>query len=250
VVIEGASTLVLNYIHREKMGVGDQLPAEVDMAQHLGLSRNSVREAYVELIAKGLIRRKHGVGTFVAEPPILNSLGGTVGFWSLIESAGLTPSLQEITRGRAAAPKDVAALLGVAAGKPVDRMRWLFLANGQPCILIDHYPAQGIPISAFDPNNGHNALPPLRPYIVIEGSTLSSRTTAVIANAETAGLLRMSEGAALLSGTIMVRSGDGKVALASRSWMVPHVFNSQQVMQLTAPHFGATPPLRREEQTR
>ena len=147
---ERYSDLVIDFIRKEGLGAGSRLPAEMEMAETLGLSRNSVREAYVDLITRGLIRRKHGVGTFVSEPPILNSLGGSVGFWSLIERSGRTPSLSEITRGPAVPPADIANLYGLGAGKPIDRMRWLFAANGQPCILIDHYPAPGIPLEIFD----------------------------------------------------------------------------------------------------
>lgn len=235
--MEDAAQRVLSYIQEENLAAGDRLPAEVILAQKLRLSRNSVREAYVSLIGKGVIRRKHGVGTFVANPPLLNSLGGSVGFWSLIEEAGLKPSLRELVRDKVQPPKDIADLLNLAARVPTPRMRWLFLASDTPCILIDHYPAAGIPLDIFDPVNGPNAVPPLRDRIVVEGATLVTRTTAVNASPEIAALLEVDEGHALLSGTSVIEGGDGHAALASRSWMVPQLLNSQQVMSLTASHF-------------
>lgn len=247
--MEDAAQRVLSYIQEENLAAGDRLPAEVILAQKLKLSRNSVREAYVSLIAKGVIRRKHGIGTFVANPPLLNSLGGSVGFWSLIEQAGLKPSLRELARGKVQAPQDIADLLGLAPRVPSPRMRWLFLASETPCILIDHYPAAGIPLDIFDPVNGPNAVPPLRDRIVVEGATLATRTTAVNASAEIAGLLEVEEGQALLSGTSVINGGDGRAALASRSWMVPQLLNSQQVMSLTASHFLNTADPTPKEQT-
>jgi GntR family transcriptional regulator len=247
--VEDAAQRVLSYIQEENLAAGDRLPAEVILAQKLKLSRNSVREAYVSLIAKGVIRRKHGIGTFVANPPLLNSLGGSVGFWSLIEQAGLKPSLRELARGKVQPPQDIADLLGLAPRVPSPRMRWLFLASETPCILIDHYPAVGIPLDIFDPVNGPNAVPPLRDRIVVEGATLATRTTAVNASAEIAGLLEVEEGQALLSGTSVINGGDGRAALASRSWMVPQLLNSQQVMSLTASHFLNTADPTPKEQT-
>jgi len=45
---------------------GDQLPTERQMAQHLGLSRNTVSLAYRQLEAEGLVTCRQGSGTFVA----------------------------------------------------------------------------------------------------------------------------------------------------------------------------------------
>lgn len=236
---ERYSDLVIDFIRKEGLGAGSRLPAEMEMAETLGLSRNSVREAYVDLITRGLIRRKHGVGTFVSEPPILNSLGGSVGFWSLIERSGRTPSLSEITRGPAVPPADIANLYGLGAGKPIDRMRWLFAANGQPCILIDHYPAPGIPLEIFDVS-AHTVVPALRPYIKVEGARLSTQTTAINADATIAALFGVPAGCALLSGLVTISGGDDQIVFTSRSWMVPGLLAVQQEMQLSALHFSGT----------
>lgn len=232
-----ATERVLQYIRRQKLVAGDRLPAEVDIAQILGLSRNSVREAYADLIAKGLIWRKHGVGTFIAKPPILNALSGSAGFWNLIEEAGMKASFREIQRDRVIAPKEIAVLLGLTAEKPVHRLRWLFMANEQPCILVDHYLARGIPPSAFNKDTEHDALAAIGPFIVVDGATLSTRTSAINATIEIAQLLQVNEGDALLWGTALVHSGNGSIPLASRSWMVPHLLNSQQTMALFPIHF-------------
>lgn len=231
------SDQVIEYIRQQGLAIGSRLPAEVEMAGLLGLSRNSVREAYVELISRGLIRRKHGVGTFVSEPPILNSLGGNVGFWSLIERSGKTPSLTELARGPALPPSDIADLLKQPKGRAINRLRWLFHANGQPCILIDHYPAPAIPLADFELST-HNVLPPLQPHMKVEGACLTTQTTAVNADPANSSLLHIGAGQALLSGLAVVIDGDGKVVMASRSWMVPELFAIKQEMELSPLHFS------------
>lgn len=52
----------------EKLKPGDRLPAEREMAQLLGASRPSLREAVRVLQAQGRLVVKHGQGVFVAEP--------------------------------------------------------------------------------------------------------------------------------------------------------------------------------------
>ena len=48
---------------------GEQLPPEPQLAQRLGVSRATLREAMRSFEERGQIVRRHGVGTFVAPPP-------------------------------------------------------------------------------------------------------------------------------------------------------------------------------------
>ena len=53
---------------------GDRLPSEPKLAARLGISRPTLREALQALEEEGAIVRRHGVGTFVAEPrPVLEA---------------------------------------------------------------------------------------------------------------------------------------------------------------------------------
>lgn len=44
---------------------GDQLPSESDLAEKLGISRPTLREALLKLEQDGVVVRRHGIGTFV-----------------------------------------------------------------------------------------------------------------------------------------------------------------------------------------
>lgn len=48
---------------------GDQLPTERDLADQLGISRNTVSAAYRQLEAQGIVSRRQGAGTFVCFSP-------------------------------------------------------------------------------------------------------------------------------------------------------------------------------------
>jgi GntR family transcriptional regulator, transcriptional repressor for pyruvate dehydrogenase complex len=53
----------------ERLRPGDRLPSEREMAQLLGVSRPSLREAVRILQARGRLIVKHGQGVFVTHPP-------------------------------------------------------------------------------------------------------------------------------------------------------------------------------------
>ncbi|MBM7608869.1 GntR family transcriptional regulator [Lysinibacillus composti] len=47
---------------------GDKIPNELDLAKNLDVSRSTIRQAILELVNEGVLKRKKGVGTFVAKP--------------------------------------------------------------------------------------------------------------------------------------------------------------------------------------
>lgn len=56
-------------IFSKEYGVEERLPAERQLAQDLGVARNTVREALDQLEERGLIRRRAGSGSFVIYDP-------------------------------------------------------------------------------------------------------------------------------------------------------------------------------------
>ena len=57
-----------NFIECNKFKPGYQLPAEAELCRSFDVSRTVIRQALKELEYKGLIYRKKGRGTFIAEP--------------------------------------------------------------------------------------------------------------------------------------------------------------------------------------
>src|SRR3712207_4427498 len=62
-------------IDRGELAAGARLPSEPDLAAELQVSRATLREALRAMELEGLLRRRQGSGTFVAERPrMANSL--------------------------------------------------------------------------------------------------------------------------------------------------------------------------------
>lgn len=88
---------VLRGIKEGKLKTGDRLPSERDLAETLGVSRLTVRDAFRVLETKGLVQVKRGSlgGTFVSD-----SLAGIIGE-SLATLASMTEaSAEDVTEAR------------------------------------------------------------------------------------------------------------------------------------------------------
>ena len=75
---EGGTDQVVSHvralIERRALRPGDRLPAERDLAMQIGVSRPTVRAGLRALAAMGVVRSRHGSGTYIpAGPPILAS---------------------------------------------------------------------------------------------------------------------------------------------------------------------------------
>jgi GntR family transcriptional repressor for pyruvate dehydrogenase complex len=65
---------VRQLIERGGLKPGDRLPAERELAVHIGVSRPSVRAGLRALAAMGVVQSRHGAGTFIrGGPPMLGS---------------------------------------------------------------------------------------------------------------------------------------------------------------------------------
>ena len=71
--------------------VGALLPSEAELCRCLSISRNTVRQAIGELEDEGLVVRKRGRGTFVADPAT-NRRGVRYSFTTEVSSMGKVPS--------------------------------------------------------------------------------------------------------------------------------------------------------------
>ena len=131
---------MLNYISQNNLKRNDQLPSEASIAKDLGVSRNTLREAYVTLENEGVIVRRHGIGTFVAQPPyIQDSLNEFSPFAQIIQDVGYTPNFKTLSTEIIETPPDVCDVLKLKANTTVRYIQRIVLADEKPVIYVEDY---------------------------------------------------------------------------------------------------------------
>lgn len=118
---------------------GECLPSEHELAERFGVNRHTVRRAVEELIAAGLLARRHGRGTFVLEAPADYVLGPGTRFTATFESLGMTARSRIIRKLVIPARGGVAARLQLAENDPVIWIESLRLADERPVCVVSHF---------------------------------------------------------------------------------------------------------------
>ncbi|MFI9558601.1 GntR family transcriptional regulator [Nonomuraea endophytica] len=132
---------VVAAVAQGRLGPGDRLPAERDLAQEIGVSRDTLRQALRELQRHGHVVRTvgRGGGTFVAEPKVRRNLSRYSGLADELREQDMKPAARVLSaRGRSASPA-IAAALGVEPGEPVHEIVRVRLADDRPVALEHTY---------------------------------------------------------------------------------------------------------------
>jgi len=102
----------------DDLQVGDALPSERRLATDLGVSRPTLRAVIDELVREGLLLRRHGSGTYVAEPKIALPLTMT-SFSEDMTRRGMRPGSRVVDFQREAAGAKLGQRLQIS---PVDEV--------------------------------------------------------------------------------------------------------------------------------
>lgn len=143
-----ARQALLEMLERPEFGPGDQIPAERDLAAHLGISRMTLRKALLQLIAEGVLVRHGNRGTFVARPAVERPLNPQIeaGVGTIVEHGGAVPGSRLLYFQLTTAGARFGALLGLAPDATLVAIKRLRLADGVPfCIETSYLPAQLVP---------------------------------------------------------------------------------------------------------
>jgi GntR family transcriptional regulator len=115
---------------------GSRLPSEPELAAELHVSRATLREALRALEGEGMLRRRRGSGTYVAElPRVANSLDLNFGVTEAIRSAGMRAGITQGRHWTEPASAAEAARLGLEPGQDVVVIERVRTAEETPVVL-------------------------------------------------------------------------------------------------------------------
>ena len=194
------------------------LPAERELSETHGVSRQTVRQALQRLVAEGRIYRRQGSGTYVASHKAMQAvdLDGRRDGGPDPESGGFV-RLVGVDR-RLSDPREAAAL-GLADGTEVLQVERLRIAEGEP-VGVERMTAEA---ARFDgvwaPLADGDALPRLFwDSHGLEVAQAEQTIEAVPASAREARLLEVADGLPLLLVTRRTLDSEGRPAQLVRSW--------------------------------
>jgi len=113
----------LAMVLRQLIGAQEQnrgmLPPEMEIAEHFGVSRNTVRQAMGELVTEGLLVRKRGIGTHLAGPgPRPWAMDSWDGLFTATRAEGVELTTEPMRVEVAPLPNWASGRLGLVAGEP------------------------------------------------------------------------------------------------------------------------------------
>jgi DNA-binding GntR family transcriptional regulator len=185
-------------IRAGRLAHGQRLENELDLAQRYGLSRPTVRQAIQELVRKGLLVRKRGVGTQVVHGPAFTRPVALSSLFDDLARTGLRPRSDLRSFETRAADGEVSEALRVPEGAPVVRIERLRWAAGEPLALMVNWLPAALAAFEQDRLEAHGLYELLR-RTGVHMRIATQRIGARPATAAEARLLGERRGAALLT---------------------------------------------------
>lgn len=214
---------LLNDLHRGVFRVGDQLPAEEQLASRYGVSRATMREAVRTLIDRGQLSRRHGSGTFVLRSHLRrHSLEVAMGNAAMIAAAGMRAGSHLLTVDVRAAEPIEAEKLALADEGSVIALSRVRTADSIPAI----YSVDAVVAARLPGVTRHQLEGSLYDLLEEFGAVVKSGVAilrAVAADDVVARNLALSPGVAMQFIEQVDYDGDGAPVIYSREWHTPDV---------------------------
>ena len=132
-------TILRNLIELPEYQNGKMLPNEVHMANKLGISRNTVRQATNKLVYEQLLVRKKGVGTRVAKNNIVTKLNKWTSFTHEMDEKGVVFKNYSVKASSVLPDKEIQQLFNIAEEVKVVKLERLRGLEKGPIVYFISY---------------------------------------------------------------------------------------------------------------
>ena len=212
--------IIKRHISAGILSPGDLLPSEAELCRALTISRSTVRQAIGALEADGLVVRRQGKGTFVAEPKVHRKTERVYSFTAEMSAMGLTPSSDLIEFAVIDPTPDIVKMLELrSADVKVYKFTRIRKANGEPLILeTSFYPQYIYPTLTEDLLKTHSFYSLLYDVGVVPYTAVDSYEAVKISKADS-DLLHCKAGSAGFFMQRQTRTENGECYEFTQSYM-------------------------------
>jgi GntR family transcriptional regulator len=213
---------------------GKRLPSEPVLAQQMGVSRATLREAMRTFETQGLIRRRQGSGTYVVGgiPLMESGLEVLESLNVIAERINLKVTMAAPIRYEYMVDDTAAIPLGLPPGTTLVRISRVMQADSRPvAYLVDTLPTDVLASPEWQEKFDGSVLD----VLLQRGDTLSAARTdvsAVGAPAQVAKMLEVQRGDVLLQFTSQLYTTSGRVVAYSLSYFLPGYFRFHVVRKV------------------
>ncbi len=207
---------------------GERLPSEPKLADKLGVSRATLREAMRTFETKGLLQRKQGVGTFVIHPSNVFEAGleNLVSLETLADQVDLEISTGELVVKEDPASKKQAEELDLKEGEAILKISRTILAENRPvAYLVDNVPLDVLSADEVKKDFNGSVLDLLIINQDIPLTTSRCNITAMGATSEIASALDIQRHDPLLVFSSKLYNAEGRMIDLSSSHFIPGYFH-------------------------
>lgn len=136
---EQVKKALLKYIDDNNLPPGTLLPSERELSETFRISRLTVRKAIEELATLGIVFKKTGKGTFVAEPKIQQQLLVVTNFTDAISKIGHIPGAKIIEKELVYGEPKICMKMGLSGGARLLYMKRLRFVDNIPISIQSIY---------------------------------------------------------------------------------------------------------------
>lgn len=194
---------------------GDRLENELSLTERLGLARPTARQAIQELVRKGMLVRRRGLGTQVVRPAIHRDVRLT-SLYDDLKASGRTPHTRLLAHDSCTPATAGVPALADALGpdEPLQRVRRLRSADGEPLAIMTNYLPGRFELddAALAERSLYDLLREQGAQIAIAHQTIGAR----LADAEEAGLLEQTPPLACVTAERIVYDDAGSLVELGR----------------------------------
>ncbi len=124
-------------IENEEWIPNSLIPSEAQLCEKYKVSRGTVRQALSQLVREGLLYRKQGKGTFVAEPKVIQQLNVFHSVAQDIKGKGLKPFSQILQKDKILPNSHIKKILNLKEGEMVFKIEALKVVDNEEPLTLE-----------------------------------------------------------------------------------------------------------------